>query len=153
MKIGLIQTRGIGDFVIAAPIAQYYIDQGHEVYWPVDCRFHAAVQAAFPNIHFMEVDQQVTGDATAAYFYSQPLAQLQQVGCSQIHCPYSYLSGLDIVNQKFAKSLKFDEYKYAVASVPFSEKWNLKIARNLVAEKALAEKYDRARPYIAGHDP
>lgn len=152
MKIGLIQTRGIGDIVIAAPIAQYFISRGHEVHWPVDVRFQSFVQAAFPEIHFLPVDHRETGEATLAYFYSYPWQQLQQVGCSQIHCLYSYLSGQDVVNAKLANSLKFDEYKYAVASVPFSEKWNLRLRRSLEREQALIRKLGIERDYVVLHE-
>lgn len=152
MNIGLIQTRGIGDIVIAAPIAQYFIAQGHEVYWPVDRRFHAFVQIAFPTIHFLPVDHRVTGEATLDYFYLQPLEQLRQVGCGLIHCLYSYLSGQDVVNAKLAQSLKFDEYKYAVTSVPFSQKWNLKLNRDLDGEQALFQKLSIKRNYVVVHE-
>jgi len=152
VKIGLIQTRGIGDIVIAAPIAQYYVERGHDVYWPVDQRFHPFVQTAFPVINFLPVDQSVTGDATLEYFYSQPLAQLQEMGCEQIFCLYSYLSGLDVVNAKLAKSLKFDEYKYAVANVPFSQKWGLRVNRHRERELQLVEKLGIERPYALLHE-
>lgn len=152
MKIGLIQTRGIGDIVIAAPIAQHYIAQGYEVYWPVDLRFHAFVQAAFPAIHFLPVDHRATGEGTLAYFYLQPLEQLQQLGCSLVHCLYSYLSGQDVVNVKLAQSLKFDEYKYAVSSVPFSQKWNLKLNRDSDREQALFQRLSIKRDYVLVHE-
>lgn len=152
MKIGLIQTRGIGDIVIAAPIAQYYIELGHEVFWPVDQRFRPFVQAVFPDINFLPVNPGVTGDTTLAYFYSAPLAQLQEMGCEQIFSLYSYLSGLNVVNEKFAKSLKFDEYKYAVANVPFSRKWGLHVQRDREREQQLAEKLGIERPYALLHE-
>lgn len=152
MRIGLIQTRGIGDIVIAAPIAQHYIDQGHTVSWPVDARFLPFVQAAFPEIDFMPVDTRETGDGTRAYFYDTPAALLQARGCGQIFCLYSYLSGLDVVNGKLARSLKFDEYKYAVASVPFDRKWQLRVTRDRVREQALFDRLDIQGPYALLHE-
>lgn len=152
MKIGLIQTRGIGDIVIAAPIAQHFIAQGCEVFWPVDARFQPFVQAAFPDIHFVSVDSAITGQATLAYFYSQPLQQLQELQCERIYSLYSYLSGVPVVNEKAAKSLKFDEYKYAVTNVPFSKKWDLQVERDRGREKALFDKLEIARPYALLHE-
>lgn len=152
MKIGLIQTRGIGDIVIAAPIAQYYLEHGHDVYWPVDQRFHPFVQAAFPAINFLSVDPSITGEATLEYFYSRPLMQLQKMECEQVYCLYSYLSGLDVVSAKLAKSLKFDEYKYAAANVPFSRKWDLHVQRNLEREKQLMERLGIEGPYVLLHE-
>ncbi len=152
MKIGLIQTRGIGDIIIAAPIAYYFIHQGHEVFWPVDSRFYAAVQAAFPEIRFILINKEETGDATLAYFYSQPLAELIAFGCDSIRSLYSYLSDLDIVDQKLAKSLKFDEYKYAITGVPFDQKWKLMVNRNLEREQALFDRLDIRGEYLVMHE-
>ncbi|APW37329.1 hypothetical protein RD110_09095 [Rhodoferax koreense] len=152
MRIGLIQTRGIGDIVIAAPIAQHFVDQGHEVLWPVDRRFQPFVQAAFPEIRFLAVDTGETGDATRAYFYDTPAALLQAAGCEQVFCLYSYLSGLDVVNARLAKSLKFDEYKYAVAGVPFARKWQLRVSRDAAREQALFEWLDIRGPYALLHE-
>ena len=36
-----------------------------------------------------------------------------------------------------SNSVKFDEYKYAIAQVPFHEKWNLKLVRNAERERVL----------------
>ena len=44
MKIGLLQTTSIGDIVIAAPIAQYFVAQGHQVLWPVSDRYQPWIQ-------------------------------------------------------------------------------------------------------------
>lgn len=152
MKIGLIQTRGIGDIIIAAPIAQFYIAQGCEVFWPVDGRFYAFVQAAFPEINFLPVDPAVTGDTSLAYWYTNPLAQLTARGCSNIYPLYSYLSGLDLPNKKLAHSLKFDEYKYAVAGVPFEQKWKLQVARDSLREQALYLKLGITGKYALLHE-
>lgn len=152
MRIGLIQTRGIGDVVIAAPIAQHFVDQGHEVWWPVDARWQPAVQAAFPEIHFLPVDVRETGEATRAYFYDRPVELLQAQGCEQVFCLYSYLSGLDVVNAKLAKSLKFDEYKYAICGVPFERKWHLRVARDAAREQALRDRLQITGPYALLHE-
>lgn len=152
MKIGLIQTRGIGDIVIAAPIGQYYASQGDEVFWPVDSRFHPFVQAAFPEITFLPIDPAQTGSETLRYFLTEPFAELQKVGCTRIHCLYSHLSGLDIVNRKLAHSLKFDEYKYAVANVPFSLKWNLRVTRNKERESVLLNSLNIEKQYALIHE-
>lgn len=152
MRIGLIQTRGIGDIVIAAPIAQHFVDQGHEVFWPVDARFHPFVQAAFPEIHFLVVDTRLGGEGTRAYFYDTPAALLQAQGCEQVFCLYSYLSGLEVINPKLAKSLKFDEYKYAAAGVPFERKWQLRVSRDAAREQALFDQLGIHGPYALLHE-
>ncbi|MFZ4858803.1 MAG: hypothetical protein ACOYL3_20675 [Desulfuromonadaceae bacterium] len=152
MKIGLIQTRGIGDIIIAAPIAHYFIGQGHDVFWPVESSFHSSVQAAFPDIHFIPVYEEKTGYATVDYFYNQPKAELERIGCVSIFCLYSHLLDLDIIDKQLAWSLKFDEYKYAVAGVPFDQKWQLSLTRNPEREQALFERLAIHRSYVLVHD-
>ncbi len=152
MRIGLIQTRGLGDIIIAAPIAQYFIEQGHEVFWPVDDGFFPAVQAALPEIRFIPVHKSETGSATLAYFYGQPMNELLGLGCEAIHCLYSYLSNVDIVNRKLAHSLKFDEYKYAVAGVEFARKWHLRIHRDTERERQLLQRLYIHGDYLVLHE-
>jgi hypothetical protein len=151
-RTGIVQTRGIGDVVIAAPIAQHFIERGHEVHWPVDARFVAAVQAAFPEIRFHAVDATQTGESTFEYFYQRPVDLLIEAGCESTHCLYAYLSGIDIVNRKLADALKFDEYKYAVAGVPFACKWALRVARDRQREQALIDRLDLREPYVLLHE-
>jgi len=134
MKIGIIQTRGLGDIVIAAPIAMYYIDRGCDVYWPIDLEFIDPFQYALPKISFIPVDKNLVGHNTADFFYNTPLQKLKEVGCNSILCLYSHLTGFDLGNLRIQSSLSFDAYKYAVAKVPLSEKWNLSIKRNLIRE-------------------
>jgi len=152
VKIGLIQTRGIGDIIIAAPIAHYFIGQGHEVFWPVESNFYSFVQAAFPDIRFIPVYEEQTGYATVEYFLSQPKAELERRGCDTIFCLYSHLLDLDIIDKQLAWSLKFDEYKYAITGVPFDQKWQLSITRNLEREQALFERLAIHGHYIVIHD-
>jgi hypothetical protein len=54
-RIGFIQTRGIGDIIIALPIADAFIEQGCEVYWPIDAAFVSAFAAAKPEVRFLPV--------------------------------------------------------------------------------------------------
>src|SRR5262249_46527398 len=50
-----------------------------------------------------------------------------------------------------ARVMKFDQYKYAVAGVPFEEKWNLQIVRNREREEALFERVVRGKDYVVCH--
>jgi hypothetical protein len=139
MKLGIIQTRGLGDIVIAAPIAMYYIERGYEVYWPIDSEFIPSFKDTFPKIKFIAIDKSLTGNSTAEYFYYSPLEELKKIRCDSIICLYSHLSGFDFGNSRLENSLTFDAYKYAVSGVPFSEKWNFNPKRNFSREKSLFE--------------
>ena len=139
MKIGLIQTRGLGDIVIAAPIAMYYIDRGCEVFWPIDSEFISSFSDAFPKINFLPIHQSITGASSAQYFYYAPLEELNRNNCEVIFCLYSHLTGFDFGYKRLQEALTFDAYKYAVAKVPFQEKWNFHPRRNPAREARVYE--------------
>jgi hypothetical protein len=154
MKIGIIQTRGLGDIVIAAPIAMYYIERGCEVYWPIDSEFLHSFKDAFPKIRFMPIERSITGDATAEYFYHTPLRELQRISCESIICLYSQLTGFDFGQPRLQESLSFDAYKYALAKVPFREKWQFHPKRNLLREANIFKllELDPNQPYNVIHE-
>ena len=144
MRIGIIQTRGIGDIVIAIPIANYYMKKGYEVYWPIDSDFYKPFKLAFPNINFISINSEIQ-KLTKEYFFEEPKIILEKINCSKIICLYSYLSnGYDFgqteLQKRLALSLSFDAYKYAIADVPFKEKWNFKPIRNYTNELLLSQK-------------
>ncbi len=139
MRIGIIQTRGMGDIIIAAPIAMHWVDRGHEVLWPIDSEFLEAFTYALPSIQFLPVDRSITGNNTASYFVEHPKELLSNAGCEKVHVLYSHLTGYEFPHSTLSTFLSFDRYKYAVAEVPFAEKWNLKIRRNREREMQLFE--------------
>lgn len=147
MKIGIIQTRGIGDIIITLPIAAYFQKNGHEVIWPIDARFYEAFKKATSKITFVPVPP----GNDEAYYLSIPLKILQEQKCDSIYCLYHQLGTIKISHPGFAACLKFDEYKYAVTGVPFQEKWNLKIHRDLEREKALFKSLRTQKKYICIH--
>lgn len=157
MRIGLIQSRGIGDIVIAAPIAQHFLALGHEVFWPVSDCFFPFVKAAFPGINFIPLEPGAWGYSSLDHAYNRPLAELQAQGCDEIICLYSNLvaeQGLTFegtVDARLANSLKFDEYKYAVAKVPFAKKWQLQIARDEAREQSLLDRLGIHREFVLIH--
>ena len=145
-RVGLIQTSGIGDIIIALPIADYFIEQGHEVYWPIERSWQPAFREVKPEIHFIPLDPEPN------YWYETPLARLRELGCDPIIPLYSYLkSNENIPHRGLAASLKFDEYKYAVAGVPFARKWDLRLRRNMQREMDLHRRLNITRPYICRH--
>ena len=154
MNIGIIQTRGLGDIIIAAPIAMHYVNLQNNVYWPIDIDFLPSFKSAFPFINFLPIDKEITGDSSADYFYNYPLKELTELGCESILCLYSHLSGYDLGFSRLQQALTFDAYKYAVANVPFSEKWNFKPLRNKTREIELFKKLDLNpnEPYILKHE-
>ena len=150
MKIGIIQVHGLGDIVIALPIAAWFIARGHEVLWPVHRDYYDPIQAAVPTVQFLPVDPAIAA-TRLDFFYHHPLQQLQALGCEKFLPLYSRLTGADFIDEQLAATLPFDEYKYAVAGVPFSEKWRLELRRDPAREQALYTRLNLSRPYICVH--
>jgi len=145
-SIGLIQTRGIGDIIIALPIADYYLEQGLRVYWPIEARFVPMFSRVKPQVNFIPVEP------GADAMVERPQRLLKEAGVAKTVMLYSSLSGGYVVEKpRLAASLKFDEYKYAVANVPFARKWDLRIRRDASREAALHESLKITRPYVCTH--
>jgi len=149
-RIGFIQTRGIGDIIIALPIADYYIEKGWEVVWPIDAHFVPMFTRAKPEIEFHSVD--VPTSRPTEFFVNEPVRILVEAGCDRIVNLYSHFGGLNIVDTRLSSALKFDEYKYAIAGVPFERKWQLKYERDLSREAALFESLKIEGDYVCVHD-
>lgn len=147
MKIGLIQSRGIGDIIIALPIAKYFHEQGHEVYWPIDERFISTFRPAAEYANFIPFKFEHNLDG----FIQTPTRLLKESGCDRVIPLYSYLSGTNYNVPILYNSLKFDEYKYAVAGVPFNEKWKLTLQRDNDREKSLSDQIVKSANYVVVH--
>jgi hypothetical protein len=148
MRIGLIQSRGIGDIIIALPIARYFVDRGDEIYWAIDKTFLPSFILSAPYVHWLPLERE--GD----WYFDVPLKVLQNAGCERIITLYSYLENhKEISNRLFLECMKFDQYKYAIAGVPFREKWNLKIVRNLEREQKLFSEVvkNKNEPFAVAH--
>lgn len=168
MKIGLIQTRGIGDIIIELPICKWFKDRGHQVVYPIDHRWVEMFRRAAPYVEWHPVENGLEhkgeggakyfGDAgTIEYFVADPLRICQEAGCEKIHVLYNDMTGMHglhtIPRPKTAYHFKYDEYKYAVAGVPFTEKWNLReaIRRDFQREYALFRRLAPESPYCVAH--
>jgi hypothetical protein len=150
MKIGIIQVQRLGDIIIALPIAAWFIRQGHEVYWPVLDIHYPSFQAAGPAVNFLPISAGETANQ-GALLYDLPLVRLQALGCELILPLYTTFGKGAFCDETLKKALKFDEYKYAYAGVPFSEKWTLSLVRNHDREKELYDGLGITRPYICVH--
>jgi len=148
MKIGLIQPTGIGDIIIALPIARHLVEQGHRVVWPVYQPFLAPFRAAAPYVEFLPLEGR-DGD----WMFPRPLALLRDNGCDRIIPLASHVGGHPelVARPDLAEVMKFDQYKYAVAGVPFREKWNLQIVRDREREEQLFRQVVGENDYVVCH--
>lgn len=142
-KIGLIQTRGLGDIVIALPIAKHYADMGCTVVWPILASWISHFKHTAPYVQWLPVEE----DQHGRFFYERPLQLLQQYGVSADNtiCLYQSLSGglIETPVTEF-QLMSFDQYKYSVANVPFIKKWSLPscISRQTARETALYNSHN-----------
>jgi len=140
-KLGIIQSRGLGDLVIALPIAHHYHKDNYEIYWPICEPFWPSMKAAAPWVNWIPIPV----DPQGAFFAIEPVKRLRNFGVTEdnILWLYQYLnSNPEKTNPDWFAMMKFDQYKYAAANVPFKNKWLLNecITRNSVREQALFDK-------------
>lgn len=147
----IIQSRGLGDIIIALPIAKYYYDQGVEVHWPVCEEFYPSFKDTAPYIkwHPMKTDPQGT------FFYAEPMRIAQELGCDWVICLYQSLNVVpELSKVPYFQIQHFDEFKYSKAKVPFLKKWTLGdcITRSTAREDALYSKLvTEGEPYYVTH--
>jgi hypothetical protein len=152
IKRGIIQARGIGDIVIALPIAKYYQEQGDEIYWPICTEFIDTFREYAPWVNWIAVDT----DPQGLFFFNTPLQRLQAAGCdmNEVLYLYQFLSSTpELTDPELYNILKFDQYKYQVAGVPFRNKWLLNgcIIRRADSEKTLADQVKPQGRYAVAH--
>lgn len=139
IKRGIIQSRGLGDILIALPIARYYYDQGDEIHWPVCEEFYASVVDSVPWVTWYKVPT----DKEGSFFLETPLRLLAEAGVKEeMLYLYHYLNvAPERTDPELFNILKFDQYKYWKSSVPFRLKWRLDqcITRDPVQERTLRE--------------
>jgi len=150
-KLGIIQSRGLGDIVIALPIAHYYHEQGWEIHWPICEEFRTHFDQTAPWVHW----HSVRTDASS-FFLEQPRDTLKRVGVSETLTLYQALTGQDFHKTCHFQHMSFDRYKYQQAQVPFLMKWQLSraITRRRDREDLLAERIRqelKGRPYTLIH--
>lgn len=151
-KLGIIQSRGLGDILIALPIANYYKKQGWEIHWPICASFVKNFESHVPWVNWISVPV----DKQGKFFYDKPYQLLESEQCDEIICLYQSLTGHpEFIKRPEFQITKFDQIKYHIAEVPFLEKWKLAdcISRDLEKEKVLFDKLvnKEQKPYVVIH--
>lgn len=124
IKRGIIQSRGLGDIIIALPIARHYFDQGDEIVWPVCEEFYASVKDHVRWVNWVSIP----ADAEGKFFLETPLSVFKDWGVDPDEALYLYqfLNTVpELTDPEMFNILKFDQYKYQTAGVPFKKKWDL----------------------------
>lgn len=147
-RLGIIQSRGLGDIIIALPIAYYYHQQGWEVHWPISKEF-------MPNVvnHVPWVTWHAVTTDRGSFFYDQPMKILTDLGCEEIIPLYQALTNHKFHEELYFQHTKFDQYKYIRAGVPFIKKWTLSecITRDRKREQQLFSQLVKSQHYAVVH--
>lgn len=149
MKLGIIQSRGLGDIIIALPIAHYYHQQGYEVHWPITDHWVEQMQNLAPYVRWLPVKPD-----HGPFFYDIPRALLDNIGMDHIICLYNSLTGHpEFADTAYFQHTSFDRYKYCRAGVAFEHKWQLAeaITRDRVREQAHHDRLMITGPYVVTH--
>lgn len=148
-RIGINQPGKIGDIIITLPIAQYFIDKGYEVVWPVlDCIYSHFKY--FDDIKFIPVKCPHVN--YTHMWYSITTAELQKHKCDKIFELSLRIPGYDKSTHKWNETdLTFDEWRYVECEVPFDQKWKLKVPRQDSREQELHFKIVDNDRFIVVH--
>lgn len=152
MKRGIIQSRGLGDIIIALPIARHYHNQGDEIHWPICEEFHSSVCDSVPWVTWYPIPT----DTQGRFFIERPLEIFQEQGIDIEETLYLYhyvSSHPELTDPELFAIMKFDQYKYWTSAVPFLKKWTLRecVTRNPEREQALIKKLKLKKPYAVTH--
>jgi len=144
------QPGKIGDLIITAPIAYQYILEGRKVYWPILKQYFSSFNSAFEEIKW------ISFESSERLMYRDVNSIINDIQKTNTNTEILDL-GFDFIdtesittqytNQKY---YTFDEYKYHLANVDISNKWNLKqyLKRNHQREQKLFNDLVRKDKYI-----
>ena len=132
-RLGIIQPGKIGDIIICMPIAYYYFNKGYKVFWPIDKNIISNFVGYCDYIEFIPIDNHCDVARQVC---------IKQCSCNHIiDLSFTLPGSWDNFNTQYYKEnelvTKFDKIKFDIADVPFDEKWNLQINRNIAKEQSL----------------
>ena len=144
-RLGLIQPGRIGDVIICLPIARWYAQRGYTVIWPVADYIASQMQGYIDYVHFVPVPD-LDCARVRNIVYANCNTVIDLAFCFPNSTPFN-----DGLYTEHSQHLLFDEIKYAIAGVPFEEKWRLSFHRNPAAEQALYQALAPEAPYTLVH--
>ena len=148
MKYCILQPGQLGDIIICLPIAKKLFDQGHEVFWPIwEDLYNNFTKGHIDYVKFNSVPK-------TENWYSESLQVCKNNNIIPVDVSFTQLGTWNTENTKKFRSqneLSFDAFKYKLANVDFSEKWNLSITRNLEREEDLFSKLVKHPEYATIH--
>lgn len=129
-KLLLIQPGAFGDIFVCAPIAKWYADRGYEIYWPVTTKFISTLEYFDYVKPILLSEESLHSD----WLRSDVMKVLPIVN--------SYDKVLNLADRgphltAQLPTENFEQCKYRLSEVPFSQKHNLVWKRNTEKELEL----------------
>ncbi len=149
-RLGIIQSRGLGDILIALPIAKHYHDEGWDIVWPICDIFMDNVVDYVPWVKWVPVPT----DPRGSFFYDVPMERLGNLKVDEVLPLYQALTGHpEFSEELYFQHTSFDQYKYIKAGVPFHKKWTLAecLTRHPDREQALRDRVITNPDYAVIH--
>ena len=144
-KIGIIQPGRLGDLIILLPAIKYYADRGSEVYWPVFDTYVDMFKEVVNYANFIPISNDVYKCIPESY---QKLKELNIENIKDIAFTFPGSTATEeYVKRGDGLEDPFDMIKYDMLDVPFDEKWNLNLNRNLEIENNLFNKLVKQPKY------
>ncbi len=147
-KIGIIRPCKIGDLIISLPIGKYYFNKGYEIYWPIMSKYYQMFhEVAGHYINFIPI--------TNLDFFVVNSAKQELIDrkvSNILNLTFNVGTFNDVNSLNFASSnLSFDQFIYKLANVPFDQKWNLDIKRNVIEEEKAYKSLVKNNEYSVCH--
>jgi hypothetical protein len=136
MILGIFQPCKIGDIIICLPIAKYYADKGFDIIWPINKNL---LSHFINNVNYVKFVP-----------YNNYNEFVLKYNCNFILdlCFGIYSTELFHRLYKTQNKYTFDEFKYKIANVPFSEKHKLCINRDKNREEQLFKQVVKKDKYV-----
>ena len=144
-KLLLIQPGAFGDIFVCAPIAKWYADRGYEIHWPVRQKFIPTL-SYFDYVKPIILSEEVLHHDWLRSDVMKILPILDQYDkvlnlADRGPHPTAQLIGLE----------NFEQCKYRLSEVPFTEKNNLVWTRNFEKEQELQKLLNVTGDYCVAH--
>jgi hypothetical protein len=136
-KLGIVLPGNIGDIIISLPIAKYYHDKGYEIHWPIYNIIIENFKNHITYVNFYPLNIQNFNPIEESFKI------LKEKKCEILDISFTSPGSWGNENSKRfldQDELRFDEFRYKLANVPFDEKWNLSFDRILNREELLFNK-------------
>jgi len=142
-KLGIIQPGRIGDIIITLPIAAHYAKLGYKIIWPIMYPYQPMFQSVIDYVEFIPITNNV--------YYTYTEAKKIVHNDEYIDICFGFPDSLENNKLYESQNKSFDEYKYELAKVSFTEKFNLQINRNHIDEQLTYDKVVNQKDYIVLH--